>query len=462
MSKLTNKKTFAVFAVMIVASIVITYITAVISNRANIVEESIATVMEGDHGSPTTFKMGNVNVKYVDTEGNEIASGDTLTGSIGSEYRAERKIIPTYVPYGAEPFNKAGNYTAEEQNVEFVYEKEDSRVEVSEENNSVTIRTLHSRNTKEYDVKIVTMDENGNLIKTMTYGVKDSEGNTLRKGKVINNNFVVGTLTISDEGKDTYKIEEDSQPYYEKLEDRPIEFSVNKEWNNEKNEYEISLEYDDYEGVTFEVTDSEIIINIVNKVRDIGNIFDLDVKKYVEKVIVKENDSVAKEYIANENGDDLVKVDVAKEKLHSTTLEVTYKIVIQNVGTVPGYATEVVDYLPEGFTYLSGGQWDINGNTATTKELEDVLIDSGDKQELRITVEWKLSDDTIGLKANRVEITDYQNELDLEDKTPDNVDTVDIMATIRTGGAELPVGITLFVLNILAITVYLIKNRKEK
>lgn len=461
-----NKKAIIIPICFAIVSIIAVCIAAIISNGTVIEKEAIGKVITEERKAPETEQTGSVTVKYVDVDGNQLADSTTLTGTVGSEYRAVRKDIATYAPYGLEPFNKAGNYTADSQEVTFVYEKEDSSVEVSEENNTVTISTLHARNAKEYDVKIVTKDENGNLIKGMIYNVTDSNGNTLRNGKVEGNNFVVGTLTIADEGVDTYTVEEDTQSYYEKLEERNIEFTITKTWNAENNSYEMALTYpSDYNGVTISVDDetSEIIINITNKEIDGGNVFDLEVEKYVQKVVVKENGKITKEFTVNENNkNEIVKIDVAKSKLDKMKLEITYKIIVENVGNIPGYATEIKDYLPEEFNYLSGGEWTIDGKTATTTELKDILLNSGDKKELLITVEWDLNEKSVGLKENKVEITDYQNDLELEDKTPDNVDTEDIITTVKTGGAEIPAGIILIVLNAMVLAVYMLKrNRKE-
>ncbi len=463
MFKLQKNKSLALLAVLIGITTIIMYITTAIANKAQISNEAFAKIMGVEKAAPATEQVGEVIVKYVDVDGNELASSEKLTGSIGNEYKAIRKDIATYVPYGEEPINKTGNYEKQSNEVTFVYQKEDENVEVSEENNTVTVKTFHEKNVKEYSVKIITKDQNGNLIKGMIYNVTSSDGETLRNGKVEGDTFVVGTLTIADEGSNNYKVEEDTQSYYEKLEERPIEFVVNKVWNEQNKEYEVSLDYaKDLNGVTFEINDSEIIINITNIDQKVDNIFDLKINKYISKVVVKENNKVTKEYTKNEsNQNDVVKVDVAKSKVNNTKLEVTYKIVVENVGNVPGYATEIVDYLPQEFKYISGGQWIVDGNKATTTELKDILLNSGDKKELEITAEWELKESSLGLRENKVEIVEYENDLGIDDKTPDNIGTADILATIKTGEAQVPVFIILMILNLTVILIYIAKSKRK-
>lgn len=463
MFKLQKNKSIVLLAVLIGITTVIMYITTVLANKTQIGSEAFAKIMGVEKAAPATEQIGEVIVKYVDTEGNELASREKLTGSIGNEYKAVRKDIATYVPYGKEPINKTGNYENQSDEVVFVYQKEDENVEVSEENNTVTIKTFHEKNVKEYNIKIITKNQNGNLIKGMIYNVTDSNGDALRNGKVEGDTFVVGTLTILDEGSDKYKVEEDAQSYYKKLEERPIEFILNKVWNEQNKEYEVSLQYaKDLNGVTFEINDSEIIINITNVEAQADNVFDLKINKYISKVVVKQNNKVINEYTKNEaNQNSVVKVDVAKSKINNTKLEVTYKIVVENVGNVPGYATEIVDYLPEEFKYISGGQWIVDGNKATTTELKGVLLNSGDKKELEITAEWELKEASLGLRENKVEIVEYENDLGIDDKTPDNIGTADILGAVKTGGAQAPVFIILMVLNVAVILTYIAKSKRK-
>ena len=462
MFKLSDKATKFVLTSIAIISVIATVLVGIISNSAEISKEVIAKIDEAERKASVTSQMGTVNIKYVDVNGTEIAPSDSITGNVGSEYKATRKSVATYAPCGEEPYNKAGNFEIENQEVRFVYEKEDSSVEVSEENNTVTVTTLHSRNVKEIDVKIVTKDEKGNLIKGVAYKVTDSDGKLLRNGKVQGDTFVAGTLTVADEGTRSFTIEEDAGTYYQTLIDSSIEFTLNKVWNG--SEYIANISHGSYEGVEFDdnISDGDFIITITNKEREGGNIFDLQIKKYVKKVVVKENGNNVKEIDSTVGEkDNLIKIDIAKSKLNNTKVEVTYGLVIENVGNIPGNAVEIMDILPEGFTYVSGGNWEVSGNTLKTTDLKDITLEPGEATELDIVTEWNVAQNELGLRQNKAEITDYYNEPELDDKTPDNIDTADVMATIKTGGDEVKVGTILLVLNIALIVVYGIKKIKR-
>lgn len=469
MLKQQNKVFFIIPTIVAIISAIAFAVITIMANQTTVDKEILDTLAVGKMKAVSTLQTGEVVVKYVDVSGNEIAESTTITGNVGEEYKAVRKDIATYSAYGSEPKNKAGNITSEIQNITFVYQKEDSSVEVSEENNTVTVKTLHNRNAKEYDVKIITKDENGNLVKGVSYSVTDSANNVFRNGKVEGDSFVVGTLTISEAGEETYSIEEDSAPYYEKLEERAIQFKVSKMWIAEKNEYGITVDYPtDLNGVSFEVTENEIIINITNKEIEVEKVFDFEIEKYIEKVIVKENGKITHEYNnTDKNPNEIIKVDIAKSKINKTKLEITYKFVVENIGNIPGRATEITDYLPNEFKYISGSNWVYDGKNYTTNEIKDMVINNGDKKELEMVVEWDLTENSIGKKENIAEITKYSDEepktpeepsKPVPDKTPDNVDNAEIIAEVKTGNNNFAIGITLLVLNIIIIIVCILKK----
>ncbi|WP_239255859.1 MucBP domain-containing protein [Listeria ilorinensis] len=83
--------------------------------------------------------QGNVIVKYVDEEGNEITDPETLTGIVDTDYETTAKDIAGY-QLKETPENAIGTYTAEDQTVTYVYEKAQGNVivkYVDEEGNEI-------------------------------------------------------------------------------------------------------------------------------------------------------------------------------------------------------------------------------------------------------------------------------------------------------------------------------------
>ena len=92
--------------------------------------------------------------------------------------------------------------------------------------------------------------------------------------------------------------------------------------------------------------------------QDIENVkveyFDLALLKFVSKVIVVED---GKENVTNtgynghEEPEPVVKVELHKKKLKDVVVKFGYGITITNEGDIPGYATEITDYVPEGLRF---------------------------------------------------------------------------------------------------------------
>ena len=84
--------------------------------------------------------------------------------------------------------------------------------------------------------------------------------------------------------------------------------------------------------------------------------FDLALRKWVTQAIVIEN---GKETITNtghkaeDDPEEVVKVEIAKSKLNKVVVKFRYSIRVTNEGEIPGYATEISDYIPEGLKFVA-------------------------------------------------------------------------------------------------------------
>lgn len=433
----------------------------------------------------TTAATGKVIVKYVDTDGNEIAETKTFEGNVGSEYRIERPEFEGYLTYGKEPFQKSGNYQKEDIEIIFVYQSEDANVEIDEENNTITVKMKNAKEPKEYSIKIITKNPKGEFIKGVEYFASKSTGEVLRAGAVEGESFVVGTITINDEGKDTYIIEEDTAPYYEAPFGEEFEFNIVKIWDEQSNQYVISLDYDkNIEGLDIKVDGDEIIINVVNylltdkpkpepeptpeptpepKPEEPAEIkvFDLSIIKYISKVKVQ-NEKGTTEINRNiDKKDSLFKMEIDAKELAKTNLEITYKLVVENVGEIPGYATEIKDYVPKDLKFVENGEWELVDNNLVYNKLANKLLNPGEKEEIELTFTWKLDENNLGARNNQAEITEYKNDLDIKDITPDNIGKAELLVTVKTGREEICILTILTTLTVIATVIYAEKRRIE-
>ena len=167
--------------------------------------------------------------------------------------------------------------------------------------------------------------------------------------------------------------------------------------------------------------------------------FDLSVEKYIQRVVVNTNGNETTREVGYEKKGELVKVDVKNSEAKNTKLTITYGILVKNVGEIPGYATEITDYIPEDFKLLSTDEWTLNGNTAVSTKLSDKLLNPGESATLEVTFEWDLASGNVGTRRNEAEITEYTNDFDAEDVTKDNKDGEDILVTLKTGSEQIAV-----------------------
>ena len=201
--------------------------------------------------------------------------------------------------------------------------------------------------------------------------------------------------------------------------------------------------------------------------------FDLALRKWVTQAIVIEN---GKETVtqtghkAEDNPEQVVKVELNRKKLNSVTVKFRYSIRVTNEGDIAGYAKQIKDYIPEGlkFDAKDNPDWKDEGNNIiTTRKLENTLLQPGQSAEVEVLLTWKNDKNNLGLKVNTAEISEDYNEKHVHDRdsTPDNkvpgeddIDDAPVLLSISTGAAKLYITLTFAVLVTLAGGVVLIKK----
>ncbi len=201
--------------------------------------------------------------------------------------------------------------------------------------------------------------------------------------------------------------------------------------------------------------------------------FDLALRKWVTQAIVIEN---GKETVtqtghkAEDNPEQVVKVELNRKKLNSVTVKFRYSIRVTNEGDIAGYAKQIKDYIPEGlkFDAKDNPDWKDEGNNIiTTRKLENTLLQPGQSAEVEVLLTWKNDKNNLGLKVNTAEISEDYNEKHVHDKdsTPNNkvpgeddIDDAPVLLSISTGAAKLYIALSCTVLVTLAGGIVLIKK----
>ena len=174
--------------------------------------------------------------------------------------------------------------------------------------------------------------------------------------------------------------------------------------------------------------------------------FDLALRKFITKVNGSNVTESREPVITQENLRALANGDTQNTFDGTTTFKrhtkdpirvktndsVIYTIRVYNEGSVDGYCKELVDYLPVGLKYKEDSElnrrynWTANGQEIRTDYLKDTLIKALAEEngtytisyvdvEIECTVEAKAGAEKLSLK-NVAEITESDNELDLEDR----------------------------------------------
>ena len=211
--------------------------------------------------------------------------------------------------------------------------------------------------------------------------------------------------------------------------------------------------------------------------QDIENVkveyFDLALLKYVTKAIVIENgvEQITETgYDGTEEPEPVVKVELHRKKLDEVTVKFGFGIKITNEGDIPGYATEITDYVPEGLKFVAedNPEWTDEGNNViSTRQLEGTLLQPGESAVVEVILTWINGEDNLNLKTNVAEISEDDNEYDVPDRdsTPDNqkegeddIDEAKVILNVATGIVKTYFTLTLGLLAVIGIGIILIKK----
>ena len=201
--------------------------------------------------------------------------------------------------------------------------------------------------------------------------------------------------------------------------------------------------------------------------------FDLSLRKWVTQAIVTENGEekiIESGHKAEDDPEDVVKVDLKKSKINKVTIKFRYKIRVKNEGNIAGYAKELKDYIPNGLKFVpeENPLWkQTDEKTITTDQTKDILLQPGDTTEVEVVLTWINDSENFGVMDNWAEISKDHNDFNSPDidSTPDNnkkgeddIDDAPVSVGVQTGQIKTFTTIGLAVLVILSSGVVLIKK----
>ena len=196
--------------------------------------------------------------------------------------------------------------------------------------------------------------------------------------------------------------------------------------------------------------------------------FDLELNKYITRVVVQ-NDSGTAEY--KYNNEQLAKVEIKAKQMASSTVFVEYQIEVKNNGAVPGTASVIADYLPKGLKFSSEMNtiWyqGTDGNLYT-EALKDVTLEPGESKQVKLILTKAMTANNTGTFTNAAEIYEDKNDFGLVDtnSTPANQEqkendysTAELIISTATGSQIMYIGIIITSMLIVGGGIYLINKK---
>lgn len=188
--------------------------------------------------------------------------------------------------------------------------------------------------------------------------------------------------------------------------------------------------------------------------------FNLKIDKYITKVIVqtpKETKTI--EY----QNKQLVRQEISSKYISGATVLVEYTMNISNIGEVAGYATEIVDYLPNDMKYHSelNTQWyEGEDGYLYNTSLATTVINPGETKTVKLVLLKTMTRDNGGTTPNTAEITDSMNIKAYSDiNLTDNQSKADIIISTATGSVLTYLIVVVNSILIVAAGAYIIKKK---
>lgn len=210
------------------------------------------------------------------------------------------------------------------------------------------------------------------------------------------------------------------------------------------------------------ITDTIEITNENARDIDIGMYeaekFDFRLDKYISKVTLSTPTIGTR--VDEHNNLQVAQVEVLGQNLGKSTAVVEYTIRITNEGSVSGYVRNIVDYLPDEFTFSTdlNSDWYLsdNGNIYNAS-LENTKIEPGETKDIKLIVSVNINEANLGIISNTAEIYETYNEQGLKDidseeankaTNEDDMSKADLVLGLVTGKI---VGYTILALVVIAI-----------
>ena len=284
---------------------------------------------------------------------------------------------------------------------------------------------------------------------------------------------VISQATTNDQGK--YTLSNISKGTYTII----FEYDTNKysltEYSKEGVEDDCNSKVvsGNYEGKEIATTNNITIENSSIANINMGLIekknFDLSLNKKVKQISMANT----KKTKTTKYNTQLAKIDLDYKYINNTKVAVEYEITVTNEGEIPGYASKIVDYLPDGFDFSAelNKDWYTSNKNIETRALADTVINPGESQTVTLVLTKSMNENGNGIYCNTAEIAEDYNEYGQadSDSTPgnnkegeDDQSSANVILGLKTGGPVTYITLTLSIMALICVAAYEINKRVLK
>ena len=373
----------------------------------------------------------NVITKYLEKGTNKVlAEEERIEGYEGQEYETKQKEIENYVliedtknTKGTMVLSKNpdGTYNTEIEVIYYYLKQAGGVIE-----NHIDITT---------NEKIETQEHKGNVGDSYDIPVKEFAGYDIvneklpdnSKGKMTEDKIVVNYYYIKQAKLTVEYIDKQTG---EKLDEKEIKGHIGDNYKTEEKQFPYYKYVEKAGSTEGKMTEDKMtVIYYYEK-----QIFNLSVDKWISGATI---DGVSQQGQNYNTKDQLYKIDIHRKKTTTAEVKITYTIRISNTGEIEGTVGEIVELIPEGYTYNQKDNeihWEGKNRTLTTDILKEETIKPGEYREIKIVLRWEKGENNFGEKDNIVTLAKVTNPAGYEDiNNEDNKDEAKMIITISTG-----------------------------
>lgn len=197
--------------------------------------------------------------------------------------------------------------------------------------------------------------------------------------------------------------------------------------------------------------------------------FDLALKLNIQNISIIKDGIETTNPVKLQNPKETLRIEKNKNGLENTVYKIQYLITISNLGEIPGYATEIIDYVPTGlkFNPADNPKWKKIDGRIVNKELKNEIINPGESKTTTITLTWSEENENSKLMSNSAEIGQATNNSNTPDinSTPNNnndkendQDSADVIIIKKEKNTKAIIIITIIAILIVIIGTIIIKK----